>query len=35
MPGAEDDAPPSIAVAPPKRIRRGPVVLVAATAVRV
>lgn len=35
MPGAEDEAPPSIAVAPPNRMRRGPWDLVAATAVRV
>lgn len=35
MPGAEEDAPPSMAVAPPKRIRRGPWDLEAATAVRV
>lgn len=34
MPGAEVD-PPSMAVAPPKRINRGPCDLVAATAVRV
>ena len=35
MPGAEEAAPPSMVVAPPKRIRRGPWVLVAATAVSV
>jgi len=34
MPGAEED-PPSMAVAPPNKIKRGPRVLVAATAVRV
>lgn len=34
MPGAEVD-PPSMAVAPPKRIKRGPRDLVAATAVSV
>lgn len=35
IPGAAEEAPPSMAVAPPKRIRRGPKDLVAATAVRV
>lgn len=35
MPGAEEAAPPSMAVAPPNSMRRGPWVLVAATAVRV
>lgn len=34
MPGAEED-PPSMAVAPPNRINRGPRDLVAATAVSV
>lgn len=34
MPGAEEE-PPSIAVAPPNRMRRGPCDLVAATAVSV
>lgn len=35
MPGAEEAGPPSMAVAPPNRMRRGPWFLVAATAVRV
>ena len=35
MPGADEEAPPSMAVAPPKRMRRGPWDLVAPTAVRV
>lgn len=34
MPGVEEE-PPSMAVAPPNKIRRGPCVLVAATAVSV